>query len=172
MSKLWYLSRFQNQTKVPLAAFIALSVWRSQNSFIGPASGAMISWTRCSSPSVQGWLVLGSKVTSFCFSWGYTTAFLTLSCYFWYICGFILSLKADTWVTFTVNIDHGHPVKCLNHDAPNLISDSYLLIKCECRSVAALISTTTLTPQALTSDKEKKSLHRTHMTTNLCKCTN
>lgn len=67
--------------------------------------------------------------------------------------------------------------KMLKHDAPNLVSNSYVLIKCECQRAAALITTTKLTPQDLTADRKinkqtNKSLHRIHMTANLCKCTN
>lgn len=44
--------------------------------------------------------------------------------------------------------------KMLKHDAPNLVSNSYVLIKCECQRAAALITTTKVTPQDLTADRK------------------
>jgi len=55
-----------------------------------------------------------------------------------------------------MNLDHGQAVKYVNHDAPNLISNSYVLIKCERQRGAALISTTKPSPQSLMTDKKIK----------------
>lgn len=144
-----------------------------QNLFIGPTSRWMISWTH---------------------TWIYKTDwFWRMQCFSCVLAGGTTLLSSFWAVGFGSYVDlhyhskqtpgwhllwilmHGHPLQCLNDDAPNLMSKSCILIKCECQSTAVLIVTTKLSPQALRADKKKtnnNSLWRAHMVTKLCKCSN
>lgn len=148
-----------------------------QNLFIGPISRPIISWTHYSYLNIN-----------YCFwrmQWfnfvlaGSTTLFAL----FWAV-GFgsdidlhYHSKETPGWHLLWILTMYTHCIndQCLNDDAPNLMSKSYILFKCECQSTAALISTIKLTPQALRADEKKtnkNSLRRAHMVTNLCKCSN
>lgn len=147
-----------------------------QNLFIGPTSRRMISWTHCHSWMYEAEPFLENAVIQFCFSWGYNIASLP----FWavgfgsYVDIHYHSKQTPGWHLLWI-LMHGHPLQCLNDDAPNLMSKSCILIKSECQSTAVLIGRTKLTPQALTADKNEtniNSLWRAHTVMKLCKCSN